>query len=446
MMKMPVFWIIAGTTEGRELIDELRRSNAKVYVSVATDYGRDLIEPDQNLHIQARRLDREEMAAFIREVQPDCVIDTTHPYAQIVTDNICEACRETATDYIRLQREPGRLGRLVSNNPSFNANILENMIYADNSEDAVRVLNDKTGNIFLSCGSKEIETFTGIKDYQERVFARVLPMQDVMEKCEKLGFKKSNISYMHGPFSKELNIAMLKAAQARFLVTKDSGETGGFQEKIEAARELGITVILIRRPEQPETLEHPGKIDEKEDAQQYTFYNKEQVLHKLAWDYSLEQCPNQPWFPLFVSLQNKKIVVFGGGKIAARRIRTLLPFDANITVITPELIPELQQELAINQKVTLFCRKYQEGDCVGADLVLAATSESQANRQIAEECSRYGIPVSVADRKELCTFYFPAVVRKGNMVIGLTASGEDHAKVKKTAEKLRLYMNELLDK
>ncbi|NBJ15819.1 MAG: precorrin-6A reductase [Dehalobacter sp. 4CP] len=442
MMKMPVFWIIAGTTEGRELIDELRRSNAKVYVSVATDYGRELIEPDQNLHIQARRLGREEMAAFIREVQPDCVIDTTHPYAQIVTDNICEACRETATDYIRLQREPGRL---VSNNPSFNTNILENMIYADNSEDAVRVLNDKTGNVFLSCGSKEIETFTRIKDYQERVFARVLPMQDVMDKCEKLGFKKSNISYMQGPFSKELNIAMLKASQARFLVTKDSGETGGFQEKIEAARELGITVILIRRPEQLEILERSGKIDEKEDAQQHTFYNKEQVLHKLAWDYSLKQRPNQPWFPLFVSLQNKKIVVFGGGKIAARRIRTLLPFDADITVITPELVPELKQELAGNEKVTLLCRKYQEGDCNGADLVLAVTNETQVNRQIAEECTRYGIPVSVADCKELCTFYFPAVVRKGNVVIGLTASGEDHTKAKKTAEKLRLYVNEHLD-
>ncbi|MCM1565954.1 MAG: precorrin-6A reductase [Dehalobacter sp.] len=441
MMKMPVFWIIAGTTEGRELIDELRRSNAKVYVSVATDYGRELIEPDQNLHIQARRLNREEMAAFIREVQPDCVIDTTHPYAQIVTDNICEACRETATDYIRLQREPGRL---VSNNPSFNTNILENMIYADNSEDAVRVLNDKTGNVFLSCGSKEIETFTGIKDYQERVFARVLPVRDVMEKCEKLGFKKSNISYMQGPFSKELNIAMLKASQARFLVTKDSGETGGFQEKIEAARELGITVVLIRRPEQLEILERSGKTN-KEDAQQHTFYNKEQVLHKLARDYSLKKHSNQLWFPLFVPLQNKKIVVFGGGKIATRRIRTLLPFNADMTVITPELVPELKQELAGNEKVTLLCRKYQKGDCNGADLVLAVTNETQVNRQIAEECTRYGIPVSVADRKELCTFYFPAVVRKGNVVIGLTASGEDHTKAKKTAEKLRLYMNEHLD-
>lgn len=459
MMKKPVFWIIAGTTEGRELIDGLRQSNAEVYVSVATDYGRELIQPDRNLHIQARRLCQEEMASFLEEVKPDCVIDTTHPYARIVTENMREACRETATDYIRLQRAEGESNRaIVATDSDVKSDVKKEVICVASSREAARILNDTNGNIFLTCGSKEIDVFTEISDFQERLFARVLPMPEVMAKCEALGFNKSNISYMQGPFSKELNIAMLKAAHAEFLVTKDSGEAGGFHEKMEAARELGITVVLITRPElqaedltpsvnQTQQTEQTDKAGhaQAERLRQSTLYSTEHVLQKLVRDYALERPQDHPWFPLFVSLENKRIVVVGGGRIAARRIRTLLQFNTDITVIAPELVPELQEELAGNIKITSCCRKYVEGDCLGADLVLAATSDTQVNRQIAEECTRHKIPVSVADAKELCTFYFPAVIRRGNMVIGLTASGEDHAKVRKTADKLRLCIDELLE-
>ncbi|UWG98187.1 precorrin-6A reductase [Dehalobacter sp. DCM] len=457
MMKKPVFWIIAGTTEGRELVGALRRSNAEVYVSVATDYGRELIQAGRNIHIQARRLSPEEMKAFIGEVKPDCVIDTTHPYARVVTDNIREACLETSTDYIRLQRaEDQSYQEKTVSDPK----VSDNIISVNSSREAAQILNETTGNIYLTCGSKEIDAFTIVRDYRERVFARVLPMPEVMAKCEMLGFKKSNISYMQGPFSTELNIAMLQAAKADFLVTKDSGIAGGFREKMEAARELGITVILIKRPEpgavvtnqgeQTDQADNTDKVDIVDPHQtvwsgQCTITAKDELLQKLVTDYSLEWQQEHPWFPLFISLENKKIVIFGGGKIAARRIRTLLQFKASITVIAPEIIPELEADLAINETCSVYRRHYTEGDCQGACLVLAVTSDSHVNRQIAEECTRHGIPISVADAKELCTFYFPAVIRRGNMVIGLTASGEDHRGVRKAADKLRLHVDELLE-
>lgn len=148
----------------------------------------------------------------------------------------------------------------------------------------------------------------------------------------------------------------------------------------------------------------------------------------------------QPWFPLFIPLENKKVLVFGGGTIAKRRINTLLPFGAAIKVIAPELY----EELVKNESLTICRRGYRKGDCSGADLVVAATDNPAVNREIAEECAELGIPVSVADRKELCTFYFPGIVRTGNLVIGLTASGEDHEGVRRAVQKLRLSIDEIL--
>ncbi|HWQ30325.1 MAG TPA: NAD(P)-dependent oxidoreductase [Negativicutes bacterium] len=147
-----------------------------------------------------------------------------------------------------------------------------------------------------------------------------------------------------------------------------------------------------------------------------------------------------PWFPLFISLENKKAVVFGGGKIAKRRILSLQPFGAAIKVIAPEI----HEELLRNESLSIIQREYRNGDCCGADLVIAATDKTAVNHEIAEECRVLGIPVSVADSKELCTFYFLGIVRKDNLVIGLTASGEDHEGVKRAVQKLQLHIDEIL--
>lgn len=148
-----------------------------------------------------------------------------------------------------------------------------------------------------------------------------------------------------------------------------------------------------------------------------------------------------PWFPLFISLENKNVMVFGGGNIAKRRILTLQPFGTAIKVIAPEI----DEGILESESLTIIKRGYRKGDCYGAYLVIAATDKASVNREIAEECSELGIPVSVADSKELCTFYFPGIVRKDNMVMGLTASGEDHEGVKRAVKKLRLCIDEILE-
>ncbi len=146
-----------------------------------------------------------------------------------------------------------------------------------------------------------------------------------------------------------------------------------------------------------------------------------------------------PCFPLFISLEEQQVIIIGGGKIAARRIAALLPFDCRITVIAPEICPELEALSDLNS-ITFIRRPYQPGDCIGARIAVAATSSRAVNHAAGEECHRLEIPVSVADCREECSFFFPAIARHDMIVAGLTASGNDHGLVKRLATKLRKWL------
>ena len=90
----PVIWLIGGTSEGRRLIKELTGLPVQLYVSVATEYGASLIEPQDNTIVMAERMDLAAMKAFLKEKQPEYVVDATHPYATVVTATVQQACTE----------------------------------------------------------------------------------------------------------------------------------------------------------------------------------------------------------------------------------------------------------------------------------------------------------------------------------------------------------------
>ncbi len=147
------------------------------------------------------------------------------------------------------------------------------------------------------------------------------------------------------------------------------------------------------------------------------------------------------FFPLFVSLEGKHCVVAGGGKIAQRRIEVLLSFGCILKVVSPELTPKLKK-LAQEKAFVWIPREYQDGDFKGAFLAVAATNHREINHLAASYCSGEGIPVSIADCAEECTFHFPAIVRKGNLVAGLNSGGRDHTLVKEAAAFLRIQLEQ----
>lgn len=233
--------VFAGTTEGRELLAFLSAQPVSVTACVATEYGENLLTPSENLRVSAKRLTEAEMEALFLSERFQLVVDATHPYASEVTENIAAACAATGTEYLRLLRS----GSLAP----------EDGVFTEDISQAAAYLNTGSGNILLTTGSKELKKFVPIRDFESRVYARVLPMEESLRLCREAGLSSSHILAMQGPFSKEMNLAMLKSVGAKYLVTKDSGTAGGFEEKIAAAREAGAKLVVIGRPPQREGLD-----------------------------------------------------------------------------------------------------------------------------------------------------------------------------------------------
>ena len=227
--------IFGGTSEGRELWEFCSGKGIPAVLSVATDYGGELAQPSGG-EVHVGRMGSEEMQRFFQKENIAQVIDATHPHAVEVTENIRKACRAAGLPCLRLLREEG--------DPPDGSGIIR----CRDAAEAARLLEGMSGQVLLTTGSKELKLFAGISGFVERVYARVLPLEDSIRACREAGLPPARILAEQGPFSKDWNLLVLKEKQIRVLVTKDSGLRGGFQEKIGAARELGIPVLVIRRP------------------------------------------------------------------------------------------------------------------------------------------------------------------------------------------------------
>lgn len=232
--------VFAGTTEGYALCEFLAESRVSVYACAATEYGGSLLQENEFLHVSAGRLKTEDMEELFRKENPEIVLDATHPYAAEVTKNIRTACESAGVLYQRILRPEGEKN--------------SEAIYVESTEEAAAFLSGTEGNIFLTTGSKELAKFTGIPDYKERLFARVLSIPSVIRSCAELGIEGKHLIGMQGPFSAEINEAMLRQFQCSYLVTKDTGLAGGFPEKMEACQRCGVTPVIIGRPLKEEGL------------------------------------------------------------------------------------------------------------------------------------------------------------------------------------------------
>ncbi|WP_195276537.1 precorrin-6A reductase [Anaerotruncus rubiinfantis] len=406
---MAHFLVFAGTSEGRRLIEWLDGCGASVCASVATAYGKLLLP--ENVQVFADRLDADEMTTLLQSLQLDCVIDATHPYAALVTGNIRAACAAAGVRCLRLSRPESAA---------------EGCVYVADAFGAAEVIAATKGNVLLTTGSKELDIFTRVPDYQERIFPRVLPTIESVQRCLALGYRVQNLIAMQGPFTREMNCATLRQIGADILVTKESGGAGGFPEKLDAAHDTGATAIVIGRPREDTGLPY------------------DELTALLQKDYGLSQAVKKApsgaaFFPLFANLSETRAAVFGGGAVAYRRAAVLQRFCREVTVISPQISPEMEQ-----LGVTLIRRTYLRGDCAGFDLVLAATNNREVNHAVYEEAKTAKIPANVADAPEECTFFFPGVAQKGKIVIGVTASGAGHHLARAVTERIRERISELV--
>lgn len=233
--------IFGGTTEGRRLAEFCEALGIEAHVSVAGAYGREMLAGLNRIRISEGRMDDEEMFSFIQKHKIEAVYDATHPYAVSVSENIRTACARAGVSLVRVRRDLGGRADAKDLRPEF-----------PDIEGAVEYLRKTEGNILITTGSKEIEKYKGLE--RERIYVRVLPSREALDACEAAGIEASHIIAMQGPFSGEMNAALIRGFDCKYLVSKQSGSRGGFEEKMRACEETGCVPLLIGIPRQDEGL------------------------------------------------------------------------------------------------------------------------------------------------------------------------------------------------
>ncbi len=270
----PAILIFAGTTEGRKLAEYASLHSVRCYVSVATDYGKSLIEHLENIKILTGRMDEKAMENFIEENKIQLVIDATHPFAREVTKNIREACEKawahSEVRYVRCIRQfeggsssgPAEETLETGGQTAGGEEIRDGrIVYTDSVQEAVEYLQKTKGNILIATGSKELHLYTEIENYRDRCFARVLSTEPAVRESVRLGFEGKHLFAMQGPFARDLNLALLRQTKADYFVTKETGKAGGFEEKAEAAEMAGAVLVVIGRPQESgESVENVKKM------------------------------------------------------------------------------------------------------------------------------------------------------------------------------------------
>lgn len=237
MKKIVVF---GGTSEGRLLAKYCDENFIPAIVCVATEYGTELLEEYKNISVSEGRKDEEAMKKLFLDNNVEKVYDATHPYAKIVSENIIKVCNELKLEYVRILRDSKVLDKTLE----------KYYKEFENIEEVVDYLKDKNEKVLIATGSKELYKY---KDLEvKNLYPRVLANMIGIKACEDIGIPSSNIIAMQGPFDIDTNVALLKKYACKYLITKESGDIGGFSEKIEACKKVDAKALVIKRPTKEE--------------------------------------------------------------------------------------------------------------------------------------------------------------------------------------------------
>lgn len=229
--------MLCGTSDARELALTLERRGLSLLASVVTQSAADRLG-NTSFKTRVGRLDKESMIALLQKGDYRAVVDASHPFALEAHANAMAAAAALGLPYLRYERR------------SLSYDSHPRLIVTSSYEEAARQAKELKGSIMLTTGGKTLEIFAEqlLGDPNIRMIVRLLPCLENMEKCVALGVEQRNIIAMQGPFSRELNEALYRQYGIQVMITKESGAQGSVDEKLYAALEMGLYVILITRP------------------------------------------------------------------------------------------------------------------------------------------------------------------------------------------------------
>lgn len=221
--------VIAGTSEATDLIRMLPES-WNITAFAATAYGKTILE-GLPCTVQVGRLDAEGFRQVLADA--DAVADASHPFAAEVTRTVRTVCRELKLPYFRLGRPPVQYA-------------YDQILRVQSKEEAAAHLRKTAGNILLTTGGNTLAFYEqAVPDFAVRGYARILDTPDSRQMTAK---SQAHLIFAVPPFSAQQTLELLQKYQIAVLVSKDSGMRGGVAEKVQAAKVMGIPVILIAPP------------------------------------------------------------------------------------------------------------------------------------------------------------------------------------------------------
>lgn len=229
--------MILGTSEGKKILSLLNKYTNDIFVSTATSYGGKLLKDYSYKVINTNPLTLDELIEALKKNNVQILIDASHPYATVITENAVQASLKLGIQYIRYERK------------GVASKFEEKIIRVEDYEELGEKLKEVNGSILNTTGSRNIKKFMDMK-LENRIIHRVLPSTEVMMDCFSLGVKTEDIIAIKGPISYGLNLSFMKEYDAKAIVLKDSGKEGGTEDKLKAAFDLGVQVFVIKRKKQ----------------------------------------------------------------------------------------------------------------------------------------------------------------------------------------------------
>jgi len=245
-----VIWVLSGTRDAREIIERLKSEGFDILASAVTERGRQLAK-ESGAIVTIGALDSKGMTDLILTKGIKAVIDATHPFAVEASINAMRACNEEGAPYLRFERKQIE-------------NLDKGIHQVENFGEAGVKAAELGEIIFYAAGSRNIDVFLGACP-GKKVIARVLDDAGNVEKCIEFGVRREDIITATPPFTIEENRNVFKKTKADVLVTKESGAVGGLLEKIDAASNLGMKIVLVKRP----TLIYPSVLENYNEVVQW---------------------------------------------------------------------------------------------------------------------------------------------------------------------------------
>ncbi|HTJ91543.1 MAG TPA: precorrin-3B C(17)-methyltransferase [Pararobbsia sp.] len=235
-------WVFSGTRDGNELARLIVASGLPVVVSVASQYGEDLVVRDvPGAAVIAGRIGIDRRRALLREQHPRAIVDATHPHAREMTRQLTQLAAELGIDYVRYERPDAAIDAPVQQ--------------CDDTQTAAQLAIALGSRIFLATGVTQLDQFLKHPGANERDwYVRLTPDPLQLQRALDAGIDRDHVIAMQGPFSQAFNEALWRDLEIDCVVSKESGEAGGYSAKACAAQALGIPFIAIRRP----VIDHPN--------------------------------------------------------------------------------------------------------------------------------------------------------------------------------------------